>query len=264
MPRLSWPWLLLLLLLPVPALAQTDAAERLAALPGAQQRTELRELLVRALGEMQGETGERCPSVTGVYYAGRDSRGTTHWDLRCRGAAAFRVALTPQGEVPYVTYCPRGSGACFVPVAFSGNEAAHAAQARCNAACELQAQTARQACVARCLQGTETMATADGAGQRRHIAVYVMGAATMAEAFLVGGTDAEQVERQARLACEASSGPDMPCRRALATTNRCAAVALAEDGRSFAGLGGALVEAEHAARQSCGNAGRCEIAASGC
>lgn len=255
--RIGLLGLALLLGAAAPARAEPDnpAHDRLVGMTPAEQRGALRDFL--------GPERGRCPAVTGAYFAGLDRAGQAFWDVRCRAGLAWRLRLAPDGTAPAVLACPEDTELCFTPVPRSSQPREEIALARCTAACVLQDAPGRPACISRCLQGTESIAAAPGAGPDRHLAIVVSEAPGLVQGFVAGGENALAAAAGARRACEAVARP-ATCRVVVTAVNRCVAAAQWQDGRVHVGIGTELDDAEARASQACGGRGACEIVTSGC
>jgi hypothetical protein len=222
-----------------------------------------REALRRLLHDAAAEARTSCPGIHASYLAGLDPGRTAFWDVHCRGTGNWRLAIPPDDGAVVATACPRQVGSCFIPISQSGLDTRLVAEARCNAACELQSGALRQACMARCLQGTDSIAAAGAPGRERHVVIYVVEQADLPEAVLIGGEDLAAARLQARRSCEAVPGATA-CREAIAVANRCAALVRSPGGSLFVGAALELDDAEATARQACPEGRLCEVVISGC
>lgn len=231
------------------------AHDRIAALSVQDQRAALLAL-IRA-------TDGGCQSLSAAYFAGIDATGLAYWDARCLDRTAWRIALARDGGVADLILCTRQSSSCFLPVPRLPGDLGVIQQARCSAACELRSGAARQACIARCLQGNEAIAGTGGGDNDRYLAIFIADLTVMTEGFLAAGRSAAAAQQAARSACAAVAGAG-PCRPAVAAFNACVAVVQAPDGLISTGTGIELDDAERDAQASCGRGATCQVVVSGC
>lgn len=242
---------------PADRMARDDhpAHDRIAGLSVQDQRAALLPL-VRA-------TDGGCEALSAAYFAGIDAAGLAYWDVRCQDRTAWRIALSRDGGVADLLLCPRQSGTCFQPAPRVPGDLGVMLQARCSAACELRSGAARQACIARCLQGHESVAGVGGGGGDRYVAIFVADLAGMTEGFLASGRSAALAQQTARSACAAVADA-AACRLAVAAFNACVAAVQAPSGLIYTGTGLELDDAEREAQASCGRGATCQVVVSGC
>jgi hypothetical protein len=271
-----------------PALAQTGnpAHDALLARSATAQRDALRSLL--------RTNGVSCAEVSNLFAAGMGRDRTAYWDLQCRDAGPWRLALPAQRwATPRLFPCGLQSGpaagACFQPLGSGAPPAQRLAMPAapaaipqsCRQACQTQPRALVNACLQRCAQGGNIQAAAPAVGgtasavRGRFGFIYTAEPPSTAFGFTSGQSDRLAASMQAIRACEAVVGRNQ-CRITREFPNACGALAQAVSGspaqlrRTASGAGQTREQAEAQALQECRIAERpgsgivCRIAVSGC
>jgi hypothetical protein len=249
--------LLLLLGLAAPCGAQSGNPEhdRLAAMTTRQQN--------EALAGLLRGSHKICTTLLAVYFAGLDAMRTAFWDTRCDNGFSWRIAIPRDETAGSIAVCSALSATCFLPARRVLGDNAPLRRAQCSAACELQIGEVRQACVTRCLRGTEAVAGVGEPGADRHVALVVGEMATLTNGFLGSGTSSYSAAGAARELCVAMPGVH-DCRISALAVNQCLALAQSSEGEVFVGRGAESGDAESDARHVCGSETNCQIIISGC